>query len=322
VVSQPQSTAFSKNTTIAKFGELSLHASLATFIIIAFNVCAFGDESVWSHNGSTIRWVSDGNKRTAYYLAPRAGLNVETGQILFEGERRGDDIKGTAYTFKVGCPPAPFKVAGKVTNEHEILLEGVQPVRASGCKATSTESAALTFDYVRSGTGQAPDENAAASASQEAHIRNDNTGRAGFDPDATASTCTIMKATIEALKANDYGKLSGEPLENYMGTLKYVLKTTIPPFRTCSYERDDQKFQEVFCSAESSSVLEANTDKKTLETIVEGCFPKWINDVDKSDPTLTLYTYLDDAMVGLGAGKNDKGPADYSINISRTFAHH
>jgi hypothetical protein len=318
MVSKAQSIVFcSKNSTTAGFGELVLHVSLATFIIVASNVCAFGDESIWSHNGSTIRWVSDGNKRTAYYLAPKAGLNVPTGQILFEGERRGDDIEGTAYTFKTGCSPAPFKAAGRVTNEHEILLQGMQPVRASGCKATSNQSVALTFDYMRSGTGEAPDKNMASPASQEARIRNDDTARAGLDPDATASTCTIMKATIDALKANDYGKLSGELSSNYKGSLTYVLKTTIPPFRTCSYERDGKKWQNIICSADSGSDSEASAHKKTLETILERCFPKWVNDADKDDAGLTLYSYMDDAMVGLQAGKTEKGQSQYSINISR-----
>jgi hypothetical protein len=35
---------------------------------------ARGGESIWTHNGSTVRWVSSGVNRWLYYLQPRPGL--------------------------------------------------------------------------------------------------------------------------------------------------------------------------------------------------------------------------------------------------------
>jgi uncharacterized protein len=109
-------------------------------------------ETVWTHNGSTIRWVSEGSDRKAYYQIPKAGLRaigIIPGQLLFEGHRRGDSIEGYAYSFKKGCPPSPFAVSGKVVSESQIVLNGRTPTRAAGCVAQNTsQDTVLRFDYV------------------------------------------------------------------------------------------------------------------------------------------------------------------------------
>jgi hypothetical protein len=46
------------------------------------------------------------------YDHPRLGLAVAQGTILFRGARDGARYSGTAYTFKAGCPPAPYAVMG------------------------------------------------------------------------------------------------------------------------------------------------------------------------------------------------------------------
>jgi hypothetical protein len=41
---------------------------------------------------------------------------------------------GVAYTFKRGCPPAPYEATG-VQTSNEIVLRGLAPARASsGCE--------------------------------------------------------------------------------------------------------------------------------------------------------------------------------------------
>ena len=76
---------------------------------------ARGGESIWTHNGSTVRWVSSGQDRWLYYLKPRPGLiaiGVEPDTLLFQGHRIGNILAGTAYVFSENCPPTPYPVEG------------------------------------------------------------------------------------------------------------------------------------------------------------------------------------------------------------------
>ena len=68
------------------------------------------------HNGSrAIFTKNDDGHVEIRYDAPRPGLPVESGTLLFSGTF---DIKtgrylGTAYIFKRGCVPAPHAVTGR-----------------------------------------------------------------------------------------------------------------------------------------------------------------------------------------------------------------
>lgn len=118
-------------------------------------------ETFWMHNGSKIRWVSDGNLRRAYYVEPRPGLDklgVYPGQLLFEGHRRGYVVEGRAFTFKQGCPPLSFHVSASLTSETMIDLKGAAPKRRSGCETTSTVDTTLRFDYVATTVAGQPTE--------------------------------------------------------------------------------------------------------------------------------------------------------------------
>jgi hypothetical protein len=84
------------------------------------------------HNGSQVL-VSEWKNGTVEitYDSPRAGLAVAPGSLLFKGVRDGNAYSGTAYTFKAGCSPAPFAVAGmKYPNKELIVLTGDAPHRA------------------------------------------------------------------------------------------------------------------------------------------------------------------------------------------------
>jgi hypothetical protein len=84
-----------------------------------------------SHNGSIMRvreW-KDGTVEIGYD-DPRAGLPVAPGALVFRGIRDGARYSGTAYTFKAGCPPAPYAVAGiKDSKNNTIVLTGAAPHR-------------------------------------------------------------------------------------------------------------------------------------------------------------------------------------------------
>ena len=117
---------------------------------------ARGGESIWTHNGSTVRWVSSGEDRWLYYLQPRPGLaamGVEADTLLFEGRRVGNRLFGTAYVFSENCPPTPYAVEGIIYSETDVRLYGAVPVvDPYSCDVVDytwdSYNAALRFHYV------------------------------------------------------------------------------------------------------------------------------------------------------------------------------
>jgi hypothetical protein len=64
------------------------------------------------------------------YNHPRPGLPVADGTLLFRGIRNGARYSGTAYTFKAGCPPAPYAVTGVKDQKKEVIvMTGAAPRR-------------------------------------------------------------------------------------------------------------------------------------------------------------------------------------------------
>lgn len=110
----------------------------------------------WNHNGSTIAWDSDGNKRIARYAEPRPGMRglVKPGTVLFEGVRRGSTLTGRAYVFKSNCKPAGYAVTAEISSEREFILRGAAPVFESGasCRIAryeqSSHNASLRFTFI------------------------------------------------------------------------------------------------------------------------------------------------------------------------------
>ncbi|MEZ5669531.1 MAG: hypothetical protein R3F55_19255 [Alphaproteobacteria bacterium] len=139
---------------------LHIRAGLAAVLTTCAGV-AGASESVWDHNGSEMLWEAYGDQRVVSYLAPRSGLSVEPGTILFEGRRVDDGVPGTpdvlegyARTFRQGCPPAEYWVSGPILEETHVVLTGPAPVRAgSGCAITgysnTSSNATLVFSYLR-----------------------------------------------------------------------------------------------------------------------------------------------------------------------------
>ena len=105
----------------------------ASFVALAiiYAAPAGAGESIWTHNGSTVRWVSSGQNRWIYYVEPRPGLaaiGVQPGTLLFEGRRIGKNLVGTAFVFNANCMPAPYPVEGEIYSETDVTLEGAVPV--------------------------------------------------------------------------------------------------------------------------------------------------------------------------------------------------
>lgn len=109
------------------------------------------EKTALGHNGSGVTMTRKGNRVTMIYSSVRPGLSVQDGAMLFSGTFSGSNrIQGTAYTFRRGCPPAPYPVSGIQTNS-KIVLRGAAPVReSSGCNVIdyddSAASATLQFD--------------------------------------------------------------------------------------------------------------------------------------------------------------------------------
>jgi len=99
--------------------------------LFVLTIPAQAGESIWTHNGSTIRWVSAGQERLMYYLAPRPGLlaiGVAPDTLLFHGRRIGYRLVGTVYVFNANCPAMPYYVEGTIYSETDVTPEGAVPV--------------------------------------------------------------------------------------------------------------------------------------------------------------------------------------------------
>ena len=135
---------------------------IGTFLVFWIALCAIsafltspanGGESIWMHNSSMVRWVSSGEARWIYYVDPRPGLPVAPETLLFEGQRVGNKLVGTAYVFISACPPTPYTVEGIIYSEADMSLYGAVPVvDSNSCDVVDytwdSHNAALRFHYV------------------------------------------------------------------------------------------------------------------------------------------------------------------------------
>jgi hypothetical protein len=114
-------------------------------------VAQIEEKTALGQNGSTIMMTRKGHRLTMTCSGVRGGLSMPDGSTLFSGTITDrNEIMGVAYTFKRGCPPAPYEVTG-VQTSNEIVLRGHAPVRASSdCEVAryddSAPTARLQFD--------------------------------------------------------------------------------------------------------------------------------------------------------------------------------
>ncbi|MGU3467285.1 hypothetical protein ACLBXO_20780 [Methylobacterium sp. C33D] len=104
----------------------------------------------WMHNGSEVVQVDD----TLIYNRPKASIRsaVQPGTVLFKGNLSPGRVRGIAFAFKDGCPPAPYPVNGHFSDHlYTLTLRGAGPVRR-GCDvvgySASSPHAVLRFSYV------------------------------------------------------------------------------------------------------------------------------------------------------------------------------
>lgn len=119
-----------------KIGNMRKFCSLATLLVslIQFGQAVAGELDIYEHNGSVINWFVVKGETTATYSTPKAsllGLGIQEGSVVFKGFEEGNRFSGTAYTYRKGFLPAPYKVVGYFSGNN-ILLTGPSPVRAKG----------------------------------------------------------------------------------------------------------------------------------------------------------------------------------------------
>jgi hypothetical protein len=117
-----------------------------------------GRESL-NHNGSIMSLVEGENSsRIIYYQVPRpemAEIGVRLGTLLFQGYQDNGHWFGTAYVFKWGCPPIPYRVEGFLESNYYgdryVHLRGAAPFEYIGCTPISyawDHNSELIFNYM------------------------------------------------------------------------------------------------------------------------------------------------------------------------------
>ena len=107
----------------------------------------------WGHNGSTM--FADLEKGIIAYDVPKKSIKlvVSRGTVLFRGALSNNKpIKGIAYAYKEGCPPAPYPVVGGYTDYmYTLTLRGAGPIR-QGCEVIGysdrSPHSVLRFSYL------------------------------------------------------------------------------------------------------------------------------------------------------------------------------
>ena len=116
--------------------------------------------TLWRHNGSTMRLVSDGSRRQMLYEVPSdvmLGAGARPGTLLFDGERHGDTYTGTARLFSSACGVNTYQVRGTVSpDQRRVELRGLaRRLDRITCQPTAPFEDVLVFELIER-TGQAP----------------------------------------------------------------------------------------------------------------------------------------------------------------------
>jgi hypothetical protein len=106
-------------------------------------------QSLWDHNGSSVRLLVSGEQRQFVYSTPRPGLvdaGASAGMSVFKGTEDGDLYKGTAYIFNKRCGPQPYVVEGReAADKRSVTMRGKAPRLNAACQVTSYREDVLLF---------------------------------------------------------------------------------------------------------------------------------------------------------------------------------
>jgi hypothetical protein len=111
-------------------------------------------DSCWMHNGSVMRLQASGTSRTIAYERPRQGLaqiGVYPGRILFEGERYGQTMSGTArmYSTQRQGEETKYAVNGPISaSGNRITLVGTRDTYNNGMPTGQVVQDRLVFTLI------------------------------------------------------------------------------------------------------------------------------------------------------------------------------
>jgi hypothetical protein len=118
---------------------------------------ASAEPTIWTHNGSVVYLVANGQSREFHYQKPRAGMldvGARPGSLLFRGEIDNGQYSGTAYIFSPHCGPVPFQVKGPILdNDERITLTGQAPRLGRNCRANESYTSNLEFRRLKPNEG-------------------------------------------------------------------------------------------------------------------------------------------------------------------------
>jgi uncharacterized caspase-like protein len=110
--------------------------------------------AIWRHNDSIMSLSTNGSDVKIYYELPKeqmVGAGVRRGTLLFQGQRSGDQLSGTAYVFNSKCPNGiPYPVSGNVIKQaRQIIVTGQTPKTInSSCQSIDSRNEPLVFDRI------------------------------------------------------------------------------------------------------------------------------------------------------------------------------
>ena len=102
----------------------------------------------WDHNGSAMSLQVSGSTVRFLYQQPRPGMlqaGAQPGSLLFDGQRSGTQIWGTAYVFSRSCGPQPYAVQGEIV-DNGVVMRGAAPrMDPRTCTLVDTRPDELVF---------------------------------------------------------------------------------------------------------------------------------------------------------------------------------
>lgn len=169
--------------------------------------------SQWNHNGSLVSLVSAGGKQKIVYEAPRVGLldaGVKPGTLLFEGQRSGHNVTGTAYQFYRTCKARGFEVSGTTSDDRKtITLKGKAPLLDMNCNVTGSREDILIFTASHTAPSEPPKDTSLAAASGNKATAPTPTPSAS-EAKKQATPATVPSAPPDASKATTPGTESSK----------------------------------------------------------------------------------------------------------------
>ncbi len=102
--------------------------------------------TLWNHDGSTVRLEAIGRARRFYFAGLRRGAPAKGGDVVFDGVREGPALSGVAFVYSEKCPATAYQVRGSVSpDETTIKLRGKKPGYDGQCKIAGYADEELEF---------------------------------------------------------------------------------------------------------------------------------------------------------------------------------